>query len=242
MKIIVLYLRIRQRVNTDLPIHTPYEVGEHRFLENYLRFKPAIPHQLVVVNCAPQPDNTPWHPCVSWITWSATRGSDCGTYQDVGRNLECDLVVCFNTLAYPWKPGWLERLAQVREKYGPGVYGPTSSFEKHPHLRTPCIATVPELLRGYPVLVDRRDAQVDLASGFEHGPDNFSLWAGRSGYPTLLVTWDGEYDPPNWRKPPNIFRRGDQSNCLIRDRHLDGYDRAGPGERRLLEKYADAKP
>jgi hypothetical protein len=46
---------------------------------------------------------------------------------------------------------------------------------------------------------------------------------------------------PDWRKPPNIFRRGDQSNCLLFDHHCDTYAAASQEERARLEAMADGK-
>jgi hypothetical protein len=102
-------------------------------------------------------------------------------------------------------------------------------------LRTPCIAFTPDVIRSYPLKV------VDRATccAFEHGPQNFSLWARESGFSSKLVTIDGEHDFQDWRKPDNIFRRGNQSNCLVRDRHPDVWDASGEDEKKAFSLQAD---
>ena len=59
------------------------------------------------------------------------------------------------------------------------------------------------------------------------------------GLQTRLVTWDGSYDLPDWRKPPNIFRRGDQSNLIVRDRHADAYTVSDAEGKAKLEGLAN---
>lgn len=235
MNTIILYLRILERVEPNLPLPMDYKVGEQRFLDGYKRFKPAIPHRLMVVNCAPREDWTKWDDAVTDYATYTGFGSDCGTYQHIGRELDCDLVVAFNSLAYPWRSGWLEPIVAARKKHGPGVYGPTSSYEGHAHLRTPCIGFSPDAMKVYPFPTDTRYKAVL----FESGEMNFSSWCYLAGMASLLVTADGCYEMDQWRQPPNIFRRGDQSNCLVRDRHLDIYDQADPATKARLEWDAD---
>ena len=74
---------------------------------------------------------------------------------------------------------------------------------------------------------------------FESGANSITSWADRAGYPTVLVTVDGRYFKGNWRKPANIFRRGDQSNMLIHDRHTQLLENASPEEKRKLSLDAD---
>lgn len=237
MKIVLLYLRILERVEPSLPVFVPYEWAEARFLASYKAFRPTQDHELLVVNCSKAPDLRAWDGVVTRYASYCGFGSDCGTFQSVGSTLDSDLVVCFNTIAYLWTPNWLDPFIQAREQFGPGVYGPTGSYEQNPHLRTPCIAFSPEVIRKYPILIDTREK----AGWFEHGPNNFSLWAHRSGIPARMVTTGGSYSLQHWRHPENIFRRGDQSNCLVRDRHTDIYDASPPGVREQLARSANGR-
>lgn len=235
MKIVLLYLRILERVEPTLPVFVPYDWAANRFLESYKRFRPSVPHELVVVNCSKTPSFIPWDSTVSSYTTYCGTGSDCGTFQSVGRQLTCDLMVCFNTVAYLWRKDWLEPFIKAWTEFGPGVYGPTGSYENNPHLRTPCIAFCPGVIKRYPIEIDTREK----AGWFEHGSANLSLWAHNQGIPSRMVTADASYPIQEWRTPENIFRRGDQSNCLVRDRHTDIYDAATPSYKQQLARSAD---
>jgi hypothetical protein len=46
---------------------------------------------------------------------------------------------------------------------------------------------------------------------------------------------------PHWRKPENIFRRGDQSNLLVWDRHTEIFAKASEEERAKLAKLSDGQ-
>lgn len=235
MKIALLYLRIRKRADPTLAEPFSYVEGERRFHETYLKFKPSIPHDLIVVNCGQADEDHAFDDIASGYECYDGLGSDCGTYQVVGGRQTADLVICCNTIAYFWRAGWLEPFVRAWEEYGAGVYGPTSSFEHHPHLRTPCIASTPELFASYPIRVNSRSDAVE----FESGCYNFSLSAHYAGVPSRLVTFDGSYALPDWRQPPNIFRRGDQSNCPVWDRHTDLFKNATASDQKTMSENAD---
>jgi len=234
MNIVLLYIHVRTKLDPSYIEPYPYSLGARRFKESYLKFKPEIPHRLLVVNSGVISDASIFEDVAHFEQYHG-RGWDCGTYQAVARRVDCDLLVCFNTLAYFWQAGWLEPFVRAVEKHGKGVYGPSASYELHPHLRTPCIAFHPEIIRDYPIKVDSRDA----CCQFEHRGDNFSIWAKSAGYPVLLVTKEGEYEQPQWRAPDRIFRRADQANMLVWDRHSDDYAAATPEQKRMLASAAD---
>lgn len=235
MNVALLYLRILKKFDPSHPEHKSYEESAVRFLKTYLRYIPEIPHRLVVVNCGDSRHDGMFDCVVTDYRTYSGGGYDCGTYQEIGSKLDSDLVVGLNTHTHFWKHGWLERIVEAVEKHGPGVYGATASYELHPHLRTPCIVFSPQVMAKYPYKVTSREQ----ASWFEAGPNNFSLWALKNNYPSLLVTADGVMEMKDWRKPDNIFRRGDQSNCLVRDRHTDIFDAETPQEREILAARAD---
>lgn len=234
MKIAILYLKITRRIES-YPIATPYEVGHRRFYESYRQFTPTIPHDLIIVRCGATEGATDFDSIATHYMRFDGFGSDCATYQAVVKVLDYDLVLCMNTLAYPWRHEWLQPFVSALEVHGKGIYGATASYESTPHLRTPCIAFHPDIIRDYPFKTTNREDSVQ----FESGPNNISEWAYRTGYPVVLVTADGRYFRGDWRKPANIFRRGDQSNCLVWDRHTDLYRDADPITKRSLENLAD---
>lgn len=237
MKILLLYLRVISRAEPTLPMHFDYKVAEDRWLRSYKQFRPSIPHDLLVVNCGVKAHPEPWDDVVTHYAYYDELGSDNGTYQAVSTRLgmDYDFILCFNTIAYFWRDGWLEPFVKTIEHYGPGVYSPTASYENNPHLRTPCIGFHPKLMKEYPHIIDTRSKAVQ----FESGPDNFSLWYERRGYPVRMVTATESYGMKHWRDPPNIFRRGDQSNCLVWDRHTDLYQNADAETKFALERAAN---
>lgn len=237
MKIVIAYTRVLGKA-CDLANPPEYYIAPtERFLKSWEQFKPTVPHEFVVVNCNPgKTDSMFDHVANRYIEYYGG-GWDCGTYQFIANCVHADLVVCFNAFSFLWQHGWLEPIIYAAQQNGAGVYGPTASYESNPHIRTPCIAFTPALMREYPHLANNRFTAVQ----FESGPDNFSLWAHKNGYPTLLVTKEGSYALDDWRKPANIFRRGDQSNVLVWDRHTEIYRNASPEEKRKLENDADTR-
>jgi hypothetical protein len=150
-------------------------------------------------------------------------GRDIGAHQNVTRDSNADLVVCMGTTAYFFKKGWLERLAAAYQEFGDGLYGPMGSNENHPHIRTACFAFTPGMMKRYPYVIDSRNKSIDFESGPLNPDWGFTAWTHSQGFPVKMVTWDAFYDQQDWRKPDNIFRRGDQSNCMVWDRHTDIY-------------------
>lgn len=234
MKVAVLYLKIVRRIEA-FPIVTPYEIGHKRFFDSYRKFFPTVPHDLIVVRCGGTEGPTDYDSIVTHYLRFDDWGSDCAAYQQVVRVLDYDLVLCLNTLAYPWRLGWLEPFIDAYKVHGHGIYGATASYERNPHLRTPAIGICPDVLREYPFSTKNRTDSVE----FESGKNSLTAWADRTGYPVILVACDGRYYRVDWRKGQNIFRRGDQSNCLIWDRHTDIYAAASPEEKKKLEHDAD---
>lgn len=233
-RVAILYLKIVKRIE-KYPIVTPYEIGHKRFITGYREFKPTIPHDVVVVRCGGSEGASDFDAIATHYLRFDGWGSDCAAYQAIVSVLDYDLVLCLNTLAYPWRYEWLQPFVEAFNIHGKGVYGATASYENHPHLRTPAIAFSPDVIREYPFRTTNREDSVR----FESGTNSISAWAEREGYPCVLVTADGRYYKPNWRTPNNIFRRGDQTNCLIMDRHTDIYRDADPVTKRKLEAAAD---
>lgn len=130
----------------------------------------------------------------------------------------------------------MERFIQAWMKHGKCLYGFAGSYENNPHLRGPCMAFPPILARQYPHKITNRE-QCHKA---EWGEWNLSQWAKRNGYPPLMVTWNEILPQAAWRKPANCFRRGDQSDMLVWDRHSVLWSQLPEGpEKRLLQKSAD---
>lgn len=237
MKIAVIYLRILKKSDPNFPVLKNYDESTRRFLRTYKEFKPRTPHELIVVNCgSSEHDGMLDEIATRYETYSGG-GYDCGTYQNVASKLDCDLIVALNTHVYFWRHFWLEPIAIYASMFGKGIYGFTASYQCNPHLRTPAIAFHRSVMLDYPEIIDNREK----AAAFEAGENNFSLWAIIKGYQAVLVTSENAHQWDHWRKPKNIFRRGNQSNCLVWDRHTELYSLADAPTRASLERQADGK-
>jgi len=215
-----------------------YEPGAQRWLSAYRRHKPEIPHDLVIINRYADGDSS-FDDVATDILRYDGGGWDCGSWQFAGRNIESDLLVCFNSTTQIMGNGWLEQFVSAFEKHGEGLYGPMASLEVAPHIRTPCMAFSPSVINGYPATVDSREATYQFESMGFPGVPNFSLWAKAQGFPVKMVTWSGVYDLLDCRKPPNVFRDGDQSDLIVHDKHAELYATSDSAGRAYLEKLAN---
>jgi len=219
-----------------------------RWVSSYRQYPPGENHRVVV--CLPNGTPTDSDKAifadivVSQFIEYTEGGWDIGAYQCVASQVDADLMVFTNSRVRFWKAGWMSRFVEAYKHFGPsGLYGASGSYERcfayaahwpNPHIRTSCFATNPKVFRRFPYTVTSRDEGFK----FEAGEWNFMQWYEDHGYPVRVVTWDGFYDKKNWRNPPNIFRRGNQTNCLVYDRHHDLYFSAPPQEKQKLEAIA----
>jgi hypothetical protein len=194
-----------------------------RFARTLVEFDPVYDFQLNILF-----DGTllePWLPSLfpdaNFHMVPHTQGWDIASYQNFATRTQADFMICLGESCCFNKAGWLSRIIEAREESGPGMYGFFSSNITRRHLNTTAFAVDARFLRLYP-LVNSRKGRYD----FEHG--QFSLWqtVEQSGGAARLVTWDGIYQPSDWRKPDNILWKGDQSNGLMRCRHTDEFDQA----------------
>lgn len=232
MKVTVVFVRVVSKPE--------YDHGTQRWLDSYLRFFSSYPHDLVIINRYADPTDNLFG-TAKQIRYDGG-GWDCGAWQFAGKNIETDLLVCFNSSTYITGDGWLNRFVEAVGAHGEGLYGPLTSYEIVPHVRTPCMIFQPKIINDYPKEVTSRESTYRFESmGFPDGTPNFTQWTRNKGFKTMLVTWDGVYDQPEWRTPPNIFRRGDQSNLIVKDRHCSAYEVSDEEGKKTLERLADGK-
>ena len=231
MKILICYVAVSQgKITRDLAA---------KFAGTYLLAKPAIEHEIVIAcNGGPLPlgvglvfEGTG----AKFFPRANDDGWDLSAYYDVAIKFPCDMLICMGESCYFVRPAWLDRLVYAWMCYGPGLYGTFTSFLVRPHINTTGFAVDPNLLLTYPRPRDKKERYA-----FEHGQNSFWRHVQKIGRPTKLVTWDGIYDPPEWRRPPNILCRGDQSNCLFRCSHTDRYAACSRDKRLSWERHADA--
>lgn len=223
-----------------------YGPGAKKFALTYKQFPPQIEHELVVVCC-----NGPVTAALSaFFKDIANRyepyygaGQDCGAAQSFARNCDADFLVIANADIHFRRAGWLRRIVDARDEHGDGLYGATASYESYPyipgcinpHIRTSFYGFNPETLRQYPFKIDSKEK----CFKFESGEWKFMQWVEDRGESCMMVTWDGCYSKQDFRRPANVFRKGDQSNNIVQDRHTRLYELADPRRRRELEISAN---
>jgi hypothetical protein len=215
-----------------------YEGLTRRFVSSYTMFPAEFPHKLHVVFNGGNPnvdilalfsDKNPVYLAHDNIGW------DIGAFQKAASSVDCNPILFLGANTHFRRAGWLRRLMAAYEKFGPGLYGPSASFDITPHIRTTAFMCDPKLVRSW---AGKISAPKDRHY-FEVGPASLTSLAKRQGLPCVLVTWDGFYLRDEWRKAPNIFRRGDQSNCLMFDRHHEIYEASTPQQKIRLGRIAD---
>ncbi len=212
-----------------------------KFVDSCLTFPPNCKHRTIIACQTGRPD---------WMIHSAfsqlpdveyydhdDSGWDIGAYQAIAKTLVKDtpLMVCFGGTAHFRKSGWLLRMVEAWQKYGEGFYGGKATYEVSPHLNTCGFWTSPRLLAEYPIKVETKRQRYD----FEHGPNAMWKRVFLAGLPAKYVTWTEELDWPDWRKPLNGFRCGDQSDCLTRWWLNEHYDKAEERLKPLMQKSCD---
>ena len=224
-------------------IHVP-GCGEHQqmathFVESYRMFPPGHDHQTIIVCQSNPPDAFARQtfaelPKVRYYQHDDS-GFDIGGYIAAAKGLKADFMLCLGGSSYFRRAGWLARMVDVWDKTGTGLYGAIGTYEVSPHLSTSGFWCPPKMLAQYPIKVMSKRQRYD----FEHGPNALWKQVHARGEIVKLVTWDGEYEWKQWRTPPNIFRRGDQSNCLAYWHHNTKFDRDTPDIRKRTSFHTD---
>lgn len=162
---------------------------------------------------------------------------DLGAYIEASKTIckEYDMILCLGESNHFWKEGWLKRLVEARERYGPGMYGPFATHVIRAHLQTTAFFITPSLLASYPMIVKDKESRYAM----EHGER--ALWRRLQArnIPVKLVTWDGDWSPGQWRLPRNIIWRGDQSNCLMFCNHSFNFSVADETRKANWSQSAD---
>lgn len=228
---------------TLIYVHPPSEPDQlelaSRFVTSYHYFPPAYPHETVIsINGGKV---TPMIEClfgsipgVKFFERSDD-GWDNGAFIEIAKQTKTDAVFCMGGPGYVRRQGWLQRMAYAWDKHGPGMYGSLASFEIRPHICTCGFLAPAKAMAEYPYPHYTKAERY----AFEHGPNSFCRLVLRRGMRVMLVTWDGEYEWKDWRKPRNVYAKGDQSNCLSYFRHSDSYENSDPNEKKRRTMIAD---
>lgn len=210
-----------------------YDAGARRFLSTLKEFMPEMHFYLHWVKCNESEKSIPKvHPDEAIYYNYDGVGFDVGAWMKVASHIDNDFVIFCNSLVFFNQHGWMEKLVDARERYGPGLYGYFASFENNPHIRTTIWACDPRSLRLYPEKIITRQDTLD----FESGPKRFGRFIEKRKEPVLWVAKDGVYDQSEWASVKNGFRSGDQSNLLVMDRHTLIFDTIAPEHKPTLTK------
>jgi hypothetical protein len=211
-----------------------------RFVATYTLFPPGVEHQTIIL-CNGGPLNTERTllfcplPQLIFHPRGNDEGWDISAYQEIAGCTDADMLVCLGESVYFHRPGWLTRMVEAWQRHGPGMYGFMATHNVRAHFNTSAFVTSPELLKSYPWPVTNRAERYR----FEHGDQSYWRTLRAHGKPTLLVTWDGEWQPTQWRMPNNILWRGDQSNVMVWCNHVDRWNNANTQTRNLWSRNAD---
>jgi len=215
-----------------------------RFTDSWRQFGPGFQCDLVPVLFADDPTGKVTNlfhglPIEQFEQYDGA-GCDIGAAQWVAEASEPDdFIVALTSRVYFHRSGWLNHLKEARELYGPGLYGTSASLEGgRLHCCTRCYSMDAEIWNAYPTVIHSRD----LGTYFEVGHNNplgpLSDWVESIGRPAYMVYWSGVRRKPHWTTPDNIFRKGNQEDLLVWDKHTDAYRDADHAEKERLHAMA----
>lgn len=241
--------RMKTVIVYPVPLETP-EVRElfrpfvKRFADSLRLHDPGCEYELAVIFNSGTPDDVceakqQFYELPVTFDHYEGRGYNTGAVQNFV-HCHCgqrEFVVGCSTRIYAYRRRWLSRLVEMRELFGPGLYATSVSRESgrlHACLR--CFGADGDLLKRYPRVINSPEA----SSATEIAEGNLYEWFKDEHLQTRVVYWDNcpeILDVPGafCQSLPDTFRRGDQSQMLVFDKHTDAYRDADELEKRRLE-------
>lgn len=207
VKLVLIY------IYPDLNHHI-YNPLARRFVESYLEHPPGeTDHEIIVaVNSGrsgcPEYEQL-MRPLSCDFVMHDNQGKDIGAFQVLSRRLDCDLMICLGAPVHFCRSGWLDRIRNVYEQEGPGLYSPWAFHEPKPHVRTTAFWLPPQLFRSYPHEIYNGNRYE-----FEHGDRSIYAHTKQEGLEAFQVTWDGCYTKKDWHQVT-------ASSTLFLDQHTD---------------------
>lgn len=215
--------------------HTDNEANAVRFVKSLVANKPGCPCNVLVIS-----NGGPVTPQVEAL-FKNIRGVQFFVHDDSGWDIgaylalakartDLDLLFCCGGPTTFTRPGWMRKIMAAWSEYGPGMYGTNASYEVRPHLNTSGFLIERAELAAYPIRVQTNLQRYE----FEWGRGAMWRRVRRNGKRVMLVTWDGVWYPEEWRTPKNIYRDGNQSNCLTWFNHCYHFMTADASLRRKM--------
>src|SRR5439155_2350675 len=113
VKVIVVFTRVVTKPE--------YNLGAERWMLSYLEHFADYVHDLVVIDrYADHTDDMFERLGATFLRYDGG-GWDCGSWQFAGRNIDADLLVCFNSSTYITRDGWLKRFVEAFTTHGEGL-------------------------------------------------------------------------------------------------------------------------
>ncbi len=223
------------------PPSTFYESAVERFALSYRKYFPSTHHKLILVNsnggCSPTIEGFFKGVSYEMVKYNGS-GWDIGGHQFAINSLNPDdWVMCFSTWAYFRQNGWLEAFVDARGVYGDALYGSSTSYERHLHLRGTGIFMRCGMMQSYPLVCNNKQQSWLVESGNR----SITWWYLKNQKGVYLVTPNETVGPNLFRSLKNIYRSGDQSNLWVYDKHSDIYDRASRLQKIKLELLANSR-
>jgi hypothetical protein len=168
-----------------------------------------------------------------WVPYEGN-GADIGAHQHFAHAIRDRVMVCLSARVHFHRAGWLKRLVDVWDEFGPGLYGTAATREPGKLcLRTHCYMIRSDDFQAYPHVINTRSRGHFFEWGDGNPDGSFTSWYRNRGGHTRVVYWDSTSDM-EWLAQDNIFRRGDQSNLLVWDRHTKLWADSSPHHQRVL--------
>lgn len=220
-----------------------------RFVDTYFKHRPGDFHVItVVVNGREVTSDIVelFHGIPVEFKLYEGAGMDLGSQQMVAADSD-HFQINMTSRMYFHRAGWLVRLMQIRDSYGPGLYGMSASHEGGKlHIATRGHCYDSKDFREYPHKIISRDQGVF----FECGDGCLLDWYKNRGQTYGVVTWDnfwgsgkcvhcGEknsFSLDDYFTSQNRFRDGTQEQTLCFDKHTDAYRDADETEKSRLQK------
>jgi hypothetical protein len=202
-----------------------FRVDVEHFCETWRQFPPGADCTLFAMCCGFDPDSEVKKVFeglpVEYARYDG-QGKDIGAHQHLAFQIGEAFQISMSTRTFFHREGWLAKILESRNYFGPGLFGTAVSRETGIlHFRTHCYAMEAGYFRRYPQLINSKNQTF----AFEHGAFNNPVgsllnWAKAQGdMAVACVYWDGGWRETEWFDRPEIFRTGKQENLLVFDRH-----------------------
>lgn len=244
MKIIIAY-------PVPLDAWTKFHPFVRRFCDTFRQFDTGFVDYKLVAACCGGTSNDEvknlFHDINTLFVDYPDNGCDIGSAQWIAKNTSQFFgqhsdwnnawIICMTSRCYFFRAAWLKRYSEAFLAKGENdLYGASASWEGgKAHICTRAYALHCSRFWHYPHLIDTR------AKGqkFEVGEWCITEWFRKQNSGCWQITWEGEQEQSDWRKPENIFRKGDQTNMLVWDRHTDYYRDASEDEKQKLVSWVN---